>query len=92
MNKKELTNARLIEQKRAIERVLASDDGKLMLQYLADVAFSHVGAVGKDGLEYAFWNGQRSLLVSLLQFAEKDVSNFTLNSIYEMVKFDEGKF
>jgi len=82
---------RLLKQKTAIERILSSEDGQLLLQYLADIAFSHVGALSKDSLEYAFWNGQRSLLVSLLQFSEKDISNFCLESIINMVKFDERR-
>lgn len=90
INRVRRKNARLMAQKAAIRNLLSTEDGKLLLQYLADITMADAGVPLKDLGEYAFKQGQRSVLITLIQFCEKRASDFCLDKIYDMVRFDEG--
>lgn len=85
-------NARLLAQKKAIERILTSDDGKLLLQYLADITLPDMGLPCQELGQYAFRQGQRSILITLLQFCEKPASDFCVESIWDLIKIRENKY
>lgn len=91
IGKKEEQQIRLASQKSAIERIFNSEDGKLLLQYLCDITFPIMGMPCKDLGEYAFFQGQRSLLISLLQFAEKPVSDFCFSEFRDIIRLNERK-
>lgn len=81
-------NKRFAVQKSAIERILKSDDGALLMQYLGDISLTNIGVPCKDALEYAYNEGKRSVVLALMQVAEKDLGQF----IYDMVIDEERSF
>lgn len=79
---------KLINQKQAVEQILNSKNGELLLGYLGDLCLSDMGVAKKDAYAYAYSEGRRSVLLTLLQLAHRPV-HVMLN---EMVKEEEELF
>ena len=81
-------NKKTLARKQAIERLIKSDDGKELVKYLGDICLRNLGCPSKDGLEYAFNEGKRSIFLAILQMAELDMAEF----VHSMVKEEEEYF
>lgn len=75
-------------RKQAIERLIKGDDGKELIKYLGDICLCNLGCPSKDGLEYAFNEGKRSVFLAVLQMAELDMAEF----VHSMVNKEEEYF
>jgi hypothetical protein len=67
---------RQIAQKEAIERVLNSSDGKLLLEYLGDLLLFDVGGFCENPYASAFREGRRSVLMNLLAVKDMDILKY----------------
>ena len=85
--KAEQAHTKLIARKAAIERLIKSDDGQELINYLADICLNNLGAPCKDALEYAYNEGKRSVFLAVMQMAEKDLGNFIYNIVREEETF-----
>lgn len=83
--KMEQINKKIIDRKKSIERLIKSDDGQILIDYLADICLTNLGVPCKSALDYAYNEGKRSVFLAVLQMAEKDLGNF----VYDMVKEEE---
>lgn len=86
-----MENTRFLNQKRAIERILKSEDGKYLIQYLGDITLPNSGFPCTGIEEYAFQQGQRSILITLLQICEKSISDFCTETIWDLIKLNERR-
>lgn len=77
-----------IARKQAIERLIKSEDGIELVRYLGDICLRNLGCPCKDGLEYAFNEGKRSVFLAVLQMAEINEAEF----VHSMVKKEEEYF
>lgn len=78
----------IIDQKMAIERLMRSADGELLIKYLGEICLKNIGAPCTNAYEYAYNEGRRSVFLALLQMAEKNLSMF----VYNLVKDEENNF
>ena len=78
-------NNKTVQRKRAIERLIKSEDGTELVKYLGDICLRNLGCPCKDGQEYAFNEGKRSIFLAILQMAEMNISEF----VHSMVKEEE---
>lgn len=78
-------NKKTLARKQAIERLIKSDDGKELVKYLGDICLRDLGCPQKDGKDYAFNEGKRSVFLAILQMAELDMAEF----VHSMVKEEE---
>lgn len=85
MNSK--TQNATIEEKQAVERIMQSADGELLLRYLGKCCLRGLGQRCRDPIDYAYNEGARSILLAIMQFAAKDITFF----INDMVLRQEGK-
>ncbi len=76
---------KIVEEKSAIERLIKSDDGELLIRYLGRICLNNLGVPCSDAYEYAYNEGKRSVFLTLLQMSEKDLSMF----IYDLVRDEE---
>lgn len=72
----------ILSEKRALEQLLSSENGDLLLDYLAKLCLNDMGLAKKDGLEYAYSEGRRSVYLTLMQFAKRPF-NKMLNEMIE---------
>ncbi len=79
-------NKKIVEEKSAIERLVKSDDGALLIRYLGRICLNNLGVPCANAYEYAYNEGRRSVFLTLLQIAEKDLSMF----VYDLVKEEEN--
>lgn len=77
-----------IAKKQAIERLIKGEDGIELVRYLGDICLRNLGCPCKDGLEYAFNEGKRSVFLAVLQMAEINEAEF----VHSMVKKEEEYF
>ena len=77
-----------IARKQAIERLIKGEDGLELVRYLGDICLRNLGCPCKDGLEYAFNEGKRSVFLAVLQMAEINEAEF----VHSMVKKEEEYF
>lgn len=70
-------------RKQAIERVIKSPDGRELMAYLGYICLSDLGCPQKDGLDYAFNEGKRSVFLAIAQMAETDISKFVRGMVSE---------
>lgn len=85
MNNKTKTDT--LEEKQAVDRIMQSADGQLLLRYLGKCCLATLGQRCRDHYEYAYNEGARSILLALMQFTAKDATFF----INDMVLKQEGK-
>ena len=89
-NKKMRRNiTKLAKQKMAIMDVLATDDGKLLLEHIADMCLNTVGVYVKDPYAVAFYEGQRKVLMSLLRIAKMDFGKYIESRLDCQIKEEE---
>lgn len=67
---------RQISQKEAIERILDSSDGKLLLEYLGDLLLFDVGGYCENPYASAFREGRRSVLMNLLALTDMNLLKY----------------
>lgn len=81
----ELSNSqrKLISQKQALEQILTSPNGKLLLSYLGDLCLSDLGIAKKDPYQYAYSEGRRSVLLTLLQLAHRRLDTMLNEMVVE---------
>lgn len=72
----------ITKRKIAVEKLIKSEYGKFLIDYLGDICLNNLGVPCKDAYEYAYNEGKRSVFLAILQLAEKDLSEF----IYDKVR------
>lgn len=75
----------LVDAKQAAERIFSSEDGQLVLNYLGKMCLNDLGVPKKDGLAYAYSEGRRGVLLTLMQLTERPLYKM----VEEMVKAQE---
>lgn len=78
----------IIDEKMAIERLIKSKDGELLIKYLGEICLKNIGVPCDNAYEYAYNEGKRSVFLALLQMAEKNLGMF----VYNLVKDEENNF
>ena len=72
---------RLSAQKNAISEILRTDNGKLMLEFLTDVAMGPFGVYVQDVNSVYFAEGKRNVLVAFLALANMDFNEYLKNRL-----------
>ena len=75
-------NNKTLARKQAIERLIKGEDGIELVRYLGDICLCNLGCPCKDGLEYAFNEGKRSVFLAILQMAEMNEAEFVRSMIH----------
>lgn len=70
-----------LARKQAIERLIKGEDGIELVQYLGDICLRNLGCPCKEGLEYAFNEGKRSVFLAILQMAELNEAEFVQSMV-----------
>lgn len=94
MNKRPKLNEeqeRRLKQKQALEEFFNSPNGDLFLEYLGSLCLSDFGSPKKDAYEYAYSEGRRNVLSTLLQIGNRDINVFLKDMIKKQEDYDARK-